>query len=304
MYLAELQVSLIKCDADLASRKSSVTAEQLEAYQGLIETTKAELEVHLEVIDGKLEALLGKDMANSDIDISELRVVQEERLSAERCLQICSQLSEHISQIQVDPESSHSFSGHGSRDRFPETITDESLQECKRNLSITTATLEKHIRDLTDRLLAKSKREMTSEEYLDLERLRDEWDTARQCMDICSRADSRLNISTIENYATGDAVQFMVSSNGKVIHGKNRGLGWRTRQVGGHLSDATVQQLSRDMASINLRHVTGEDRTTPKDAALVSDNEATNKPPSEFMDRYGRGFKLTPESSSFKYDRI
>jgi hypothetical protein len=33
------------------------------------------------------------------------------------------------------------------------------------------------------------------------------------------------NISTIENYATGDAIQFMVSTDGHTINGKNRGLG-------------------------------------------------------------------------------
>ena len=51
------------------------------------------------------------------------------------------------------------------------------------------------------------------------------------------------NISVIENYATGDAVQIMVSTNGKIIRGQNRGMGRRTRQVGGYLSDATIVRL-------------------------------------------------------------
>jgi hypothetical protein len=40
-----------------------------------------------------------------------------------------------------------------------------------------------------------------------------------QCMDICSMADSRFkeNISIIENYATADAVQFMVLTHSKTI---------------------------------------------------------------------------------------
>jgi hypothetical protein len=45
------------------------------------------------------------------------------------------------------------------------------------------------------------------------------------------------NTSIIDNYAMGDGVQFMVSSDVNIIHGTNRGLGWRTRQIGGHLSD-------------------------------------------------------------------
>lgn len=95
---------------------------------------------------------------------------------------------------------------------------------------------------------------MTSEDYGDLTRLRDEWDTARQCTDICSKADNRLkqNISTIEHYVTGDAAQLMVSTAGNIVRG---------RQVGGHLSDASVEQLSRDIAAINLRRVPSLDKT-------------------------------------------
>ena len=58
---------------------------------------------------------------------------------------------------------------------------------------------------------------------------------------------SERNISVIENYATGDAVQIMVSNNGKTIRGQNRGMCWRTRQVGGYLSDATIVRLLEDI---------------------------------------------------------
>lgn len=54
-------------------------------------------------------------------------------------------------------------------------------------------------------------------------------------------------MSTIENSAEGDAIQFMVSTNGKIICGKNRGSGWRTRQVGGYMSNTSLQRLSQDI---------------------------------------------------------
>lgn len=93
-------------------------------------------------------------------------------------------------------------------------------------------------------------------------KLRDEWDMARQYIDIYSKADTYLkeNISTINNYATGDTIQFMMSTNGKIINGRNRGLGWRTSQVGGHLSDVSLQKLSADSSSITLRT---SDRDSP-----------------------------------------
>lgn len=305
MYPAAYQPSVALTILTRVSRKSSATAESLASYQSLIETAKAELEVHLELIDSKLDSVLGRNMPKSDMDTSELQTIRDERLSAEKCLQICTQLSEHISQIQVIPEDPHSFPGYDGSPNFPEIVTNESLQECKRNLGLTTAKLEKHMQALMNRLLAKSKPEMSSEEYGDLTRLRDEWDTARQCIEICSKADDRLkeNISTIENYATGDAVQFMVSTDGNTIRGKNRGLGWRSRQVGGHLSDASVQQLSRDIATINIRHLSSVDQIPRKETAYAPDSETGSQPPSEFKDRYGRGFKLTPETSG-TFDRV
>lgn len=54
-------------------------------------------------------------------------------------------------------------------------------------------------------------------------------------------------MSRIENYSKGDAIQIMVSTNGKLINGKNEGLGWRTRQLGGYLSDNSLQQLTQNL---------------------------------------------------------
>jgi hypothetical protein len=159
------------------------------------------------------------------------------------------------------------------------------------------AKLEGFMKDRIDQLVTKSKTTMTSEEDLaDLARLRDEWETTRQCVDICSKADIHLkeNISTIDNYATGDAIQFMVSTDGKTIHGRNRGLGWRTKQVGGHLSDTSVQQISRDMCTMNIKNV-GNEHEEPHsrgDSTSIPDDGIDNKSSTEFKVRYGPGFKL------------
>lgn len=65
-----------------------------------------------------------------------------------------------------------------------------------------------------ERIMTKSKTVTTSEDIEDMRRLQEAWETTRQCMHICSRAGTRLdeNSSTIDNYATGDAIQFMVSN--------------------------------------------------------------------------------------------
>jgi hypothetical protein len=225
-------------------------------------------------------------VTESASDAAELRLIKEERISAQKCLQICAQLSDHINQIQFTPE---------LPDTLPKRLTTEGLQECKNSLNLTTAKLESYMKDRIDRLVTKSKTAMTSEEdFADLVRLREEWETTRQSREICSKAEMHLkeNISTIDNYATGDAIQFMVSTDGNIIHGKNRGLGWRTRQVGGHLNDISVQVLSRDMTSIRFEHNGNDIPSSRGNAISVPDDGVENKPGSEFKERYGPGFKL------------
>lgn len=77
-------------------------------------------------------------------------------------------------------------------------------------------------------------------------------------------------MSTIENYAEGDAVQIMVSTNGKPLYGKNQGWGWRTRQLGGYISDASLMQISRDLSSYDSRDLSNH--TLRGNTALHSDN--------------------------------
>jgi hypothetical protein len=282
--------------SNLVSRKSSVTAESLESYKDLIKTATDDLQAHLESIDEKLEIIFRQTETESNSDATELRLIKEERLSTQKCLQICDQLSDHINQIQLTPKRSASSPGPIDSDAIPERITNEGLQECKNSLALTAARLERHMKDIMDRLVTKSKTAMTSEdEVADLTRLREEWETARQCMDICSKADNHLkeNVSTIDNYATGDAIQFMVSTNGKIIHGKNRGLGWRTRQVGGYVSDVSVVHLSRDMSRTSFQNTGNDGPSSRSNTSSVPDDTVESRPISEFRERYGRGIRLT-----------
>ena len=57
------------------------------------------------------------------------------------------------------------------------------------------------------------------------------------------------NISTIKNYAEGDAMQFMISTSKKRICGKNISIRSRTRQVGGHLSDELLCRVIQTLKS-------------------------------------------------------
>ena len=238
-------------------------------------------------------------MTELDSDANDLRLIKEERLSTQKCLEICAQLSDHISQIQMNQtQRSRSSSGLIDPGSLPERFMNEGLQGCQQNLRITAAQLEGHMADIFDRLIAMPKTTMSSEEVAHFARLRGEWEATRKCMDICLDVDKRLkaDISVIENYATGDeTIQFLVSTDGKVVHGKNQGFGFRNKQVGGHLSDLSLQQISRDMAGGQTIDHAGNSREPTLSAP---DDGMEQEPSSEFRGRYGPGFKLMTKSTS------
>ncbi|KAF3399813.1 hypothetical protein F1880_008287 [Penicillium rolfsii] len=295
--LAGYKVTINIALTDATLRQSTVAIESIREYEVLIQDAKEDLAARLESVDRKLEQLAEKDRSQPESDTDELQSLREERLSTEKCLQICAQLSSHIDQIQLMSDDAGPSQGSVGGGSLSETVTNEGLQECKNSLAATAAKLEKHMRDVMDRLVSKSKTNVSSDEDTqDLSRLRDEWETARQCLDICSRADTHLkeNVSVIENYGTGDALQFMVSTNGKVLHGKNRGMGWRSRQVGGYVSDESIQQLSRDLSVMYTSHLRSEDPVSKDSAGPYTSVVPEVEPTTIFKERYGRGFTLRP----------
>ncbi|RAL15202.1 uncharacterized protein BO97DRAFT_441198 [Aspergillus homomorphus CBS 101889] len=297
-YKATVNIAL----TDATLRQSTVAVESIRDYEDLIKDAKEDLGARLESIDQKLEQLAQKSGTLSELDATELQSLREERRSTEKCLQICAQLSAYIDQIQLLSDNTSSVRGSETADTSPETVTNEGLQECKRSLLATTARLEKHMQEVMDRLLAKSRCTVSSDEDAqDLSRLRDEWEAARQCLDICSRADSHVKetVSIIENQGTGDSLQFMVSTNGKILHGKNRGMGWRNRQFGGYMSNESIQQLSRDLTAHYTLSPRGEKPNSRTDTMPEASDVAEDETVPQFKERYGRGFTLkstpTPE---------
>lgn len=108
--------------------------------------------------------------------------------------------------------------------------------------------------------------------------IRKEWVFARESMNALALASRCLEQRTnIENFATGDAVQFMVSTKGKTLYGNNRSVGWRAKQVGGYVEDETVKELSRNLSGVSFQLKDAKQRDV--DAA--------------YKDRFGGGYKLT-----------
>lgn len=230
----------------MISRKSSDIAKGPSTYEDLIKAATNDLEAHLQQIDSRLEAILKNSAIKSDSEGTEPRLItDEQRMSMQESIQIPAQVSDHIDETQLISERSRSSHGRMNAVTPSRRLTIEDLQESKNSLTLNRETLERHMRDVLDRLETKFKSATASEEdRTDLARLREEWDVTRQCLVICTRAHMHMteNIDdNIDDYATGDAVAFMASTDS--IHSSNRGLGWRTRQVGGHLGDSTLLSI-------------------------------------------------------------
>ncbi|OBT65661.1 hypothetical protein VE03_05525 [Pseudogymnoascus sp. 23342-1-I1] len=259
--LSGYQVTICIALADANLRKSSLTAEELDGYQRLPIAATDDLEAHLQSMEEKLQAIIVHTVAETDEDATELRRIKEEHLSTEKGLEICAQLSDHIDQIQVTS-------------KLKGALMDPMNQECKHNLTVASSKLETHIRDTIHRMVAKSKMAMTSkEEIADLAKIWEELETTFKRKEIFSKAGSRLNenISVIENYSNGDARQIMVSTDGKTRHGKNSGLGWRSFQVGGSMSETALQDVVRSMSSLCDRRPNNDNSHPQSNTATATD---------------------------------
>jgi len=125
-----------------ASRKSFATTKRLEVYNDLLDTAKINLENCLDGMYEKLQLIIGEHMTESDLEGSKVRLIREERLSTVKSLEICAQLSEYVSKIQLSAKRSSDGSEQTDSDNFPGRITNEGLQECKNSLARTTLKLE------------------------------------------------------------------------------------------------------------------------------------------------------------------
>ncbi|KAL7954775.1 hypothetical protein V8C34DRAFT_317028 [Trichoderma compactum] len=198
-------------------------------------------------------------------------------------------------EIEHGKESRHYRPAVQSHRRTSSQVCERSHREHGR-LTRMAAKLKEHERFLFNRLTEKMKASSsTPEEAADIARLREEWESTFESMNILSKAGSYFErkTSVIENHATGDAHRIMVATDEKTLHGTNRGLGWRSRRIGGRMNDETVRRVSRDMVTVTIRNVYDEQPSERKGTPMgPADREPVGRH-TEFHERYGEGFKVT-----------
>lgn len=207
--------------------------------------------------------------------------LRAERRSIETCLRVCRHFSDRPDDVQYTVEEKRAFC-----DPKPDLADRNGLRGVRKSLISSESKLEGHMKALLDRMLNKLRVANASQEDITgLEGLRDEWEITCECRRICIRMgkDIDADVTKISNYAQGDVIQFIVSTDGNPIEGENKGLGSKTGQVGGHMSDASLQQVVRDMDRTILANTGNEP---------LSNTTEENERISGFEKRHGRGFRM------------
>jgi hypothetical protein len=272
------------------SRKSVVTASVLEEYKEVIKNTTADLEDHLQEIDKKLQSLSLQGETISGADATERQQMQEERDSTQQCIGICALVSTHIDQVHPNPPKNIPplFVGYkepiitlGGRFYARQTTAD-TFNACKERIATTTAQLEKHLEDVNSRLKKFSWQPLKQSNELsaDLERMKEEAESVKHCLAICSKATIQAEKERANEFedisVTDDGQQVIISTFGALVSAKRVSAGARSYQWFGQMSDESLQQLSRGR---NL---------------FVTENSKVQQTgtDTQFQRRHGVGFKL------------
>lgn len=212
--------------------------------------------------------------------------MEKERLSTEKALQFCTVLSEQIEQIQAD------FQKNQDSDLNSEMLFGKGLQGCMHHMCFMLAHLEKYQKSVAESLSTSLNAE-SAEEQASFDKLQNKAKMLQRCLVFFSDVDAYMEsqISNIENHVEGDdIIQFLVLTDGKRINGKNRGIGKRQKQAGGHFREASLQQMSQDLKSIAL-HQSGHAKHDTQSFASISGDEpplATPQSPFGKCDQWPR----------------
>lgn len=190
------------------------------------------IEARLETINERLEALIVRTEA--DLESSDLKRIKDERSNTKKYRLFCTQFSELINKVQ----STSTYGVSQDTKNTPSQILCDGLQECRVSIHHAAERLERHMQDILDQTMSESNASTTQEDMKYLKRTREEWETARQCRDICNKADERFK------YTTGDdAMLFLLSNSQNATQGKDREFGGHVNHLGSHLSDESISKV-------------------------------------------------------------
>ncbi|KAF5663480.1 hypothetical protein FHETE_7488 [Fusarium heterosporum] len=250
-------ITIALADANL--RSSKVTLEVLNDYKNLICDTKLDLEKHLKDIDSKLHEIVSQNRA-SDINRNRinLRRVENEKESTERCLEYCKHLLEQIDGMHFQPVFNDSTLNTTTTTittqnmTLADSLTISTLKMCSHNLSNTINQLVAHRSDADKNLRLTSSGQghsSGSDPSGDYQTLQNELESTRQCLSVCDRASdwaSSGRVHIVEDIAIGnDGKQICVSTLGDLFKITKATAGHGSLQFFGSVSEGSLNEILR-----------------------------------------------------------
>ncbi|KAJ4232363.1 hypothetical protein NW759_002750 [Fusarium solani] len=254
-YKATIAIAL----ADANLRSSTVTLQVLNEYKDMIRNTKQDLEDHLEEITVKLQTLARQNDIPTRAEPVDIERFRNERKTTEQCLEICSQVLSHINGLRLLPvgtgEATRGTTSAGLSIQdltHARIMTFSTLKDCCDKLSDTLGRLRALEEDTKARLQAV---EVTPEQSntinsgKEAQSLAREFDSARQCLTICSDASARVNsgkVHILENITIGKhGKQMLIATLGELFDARRVQLGEGAMQIVASSSDTSLQELFR-----------------------------------------------------------
>ena len=272
-------------------RTAAITINVLEEYKQLITNTSSDLEEHLENINNRLQAISLQGTGISDIDAAERQQLQEERDSAQKCIEICAHVLTQIDQVQPNASINISASYQAPLTTLgsltsAQLVTSSTMNACKERLNNTITQLRRQLQDINNRLQQFSLQplDISNEQAAEQERLKEEREYIKQSLDMCTEASRLANqerTNVFEDISMADnGSQVFISTVGDLISARRITIGSGSLQVMGQMSDDSAQQFSRDLG--------------PKGPVTAIEPHTGVSP--AFENRYGTGFKLMSEN--------
>ncbi|KIX00856.1 uncharacterized protein Z518_09921 [Rhinocladiella mackenziei CBS 650.93] len=298
--------------ADVNIRYTTVTTQLLRQYKEMIDNTTSDLQEILQQNDQELanSSQQGESPSLADLNDPGPLAAEEERASIERCLDVCKRVANHLAQVQAEIVASVTNRVDGNkpaatspRSSPAHIITSEKLNDCKTGISFTISELQLLLQDANHRI-EKLLHQSTPAEGLDendprIQQAPEDLESIRQCLAICKEATEALTKERVNTFgdvnSLEDAHQIVVATLGDLISARRVSAGARSKQWLGQMSDASLQQLSKDnVSSANAATTKNPPSKTPDDG--VHQNRTTDEPDitihPKFNGRHGAGRRL------------
>ncbi|KAK4073066.1 hypothetical protein Purlil1_13154 [Purpureocillium lilacinum] len=259
-YTATFKIAIV--DVTLPSSLDAVSIDQ---YVKLYRDAGSDIEDQIRTLEARLE-----------FQQAEQGLLEQQHESMKVCLDICAEFGDRIT----------------NRRPFHPAEEHAGMRRHRAALTALVANIDSALSAAMDLAIERaSKGENTSKEAQLTRALHEAAAEARRCI---GSADDVSHIDNHATSATGDSVQFLVSTTGPHIHGVNRSCGSKARQFAGHMNDETLQVLVREVDEVRAGDIGGSDDLSrrPSGVGSVENNRA-----SEFLQRFKANAK--PPRGSF-----